>query len=132
MRKKIATDHWIKTSKEDFRAAESLFEKKLYPQCLFFCHLSLEKLLKALVIKTTENHPPYIHDLQRLAEVAKLDLTKEQENILEEISIFNIAGRYTEEKIRFYKEYNKREVAKEYLQITKDLILWLKKEFRKK
>jgi len=82
MRTKIATDYWIKTSREDFRAAESLFEKRLYPQCLFFCHLSLEKLLKALVIKTTKNHPPFIHDLRKLAEIAKLSLTEEKEKSL--------------------------------------------------
>ena len=132
MRTKIAIDYWIKTSKEDFRAAESLFEKRLYPQCLFFCHLSLEKLLKALVVKTTKNHPPFIHDLQRLAEIAKLDLTKERKKNLDKIFTFNIAGRYANEKIEFYKKHNKREHAKKYLQITKDLSLWLKKEFQKK
>ena len=83
-------------------------------------------------MKTTKNHPPFIHDLQRLAEIAKLDLTEEKEEDLNKIFTFNIAGRYANEKIEFYKKHNKREYAKKYLQITKDLILWLKKEFQKK
>ena len=31
----IVIDYWIKTSKEDFKAAESLFEKRLYPHVCF-------------------------------------------------------------------------------------------------
>jgi len=124
--------YWQESSSKDFKAAKSLFEKKLYPQCLFFCHLTLEKLLKALVIKVIKKHPPYIHDLRKLAEVAKIDLTEERQKFLDEISIFNISGRYPEEKFEFYKKYNKKEIATRYLKITKDLILWLKKEFQKK
>jgi HEPN domain-containing protein len=124
--------YWKESSSKDFEAAKSLFETKLYPQSLFFCHLSLEKILKALIIKRARKFPPFIHDLRRLAEVAKIDLTGEKEKILDEISIFNILGRYPEEKFEFYRKYNKKEIATKYLKITKDLFLWLKKEFQKK
>jgi len=39
-------DFWIESSEEDFKVATGLFKLKHYPQSLFFCHLSLEKLLK--------------------------------------------------------------------------------------
>jgi len=48
------------------------------------------------------------------------------------IFTFNIAGRYADAKFEFYKKYNKKEYAQKYLKITKDLLLWLKKEFHKK
>lgn len=124
--------YWLESSDKDFQAAESLFEKKLYPQCLFFCHLALEKFLKALVIKRIRQYSPFIHDLRRLAEIAKINLTEKQKQILDQIFTFNIAGRYPEEKSEFYRKYNKKEYAQKYLKLTQDLILWLKKEFQKK
>ncbi len=125
------TQYWQESSGQDLKVAEELFKLSHYPQCLFFCHLSIEKLLKSIVVKITGDYPPYTHDLRKLAEIAGIKLNSEQEKILDKISIFNIAGRYADEKLKFYQEYNKEETAKEYLKITQDLILWLKKEFQK-
>lgn len=124
--------YWKDSSEKDYQVAKNLFSSKYYPQCLFFCHLTLEKLLKAIIIKRTKDYPPYIHDLRRLAEAGKVKLNSEQKQILDKISTFNIAGRYTNEKFEFYKEYNKKGYAEEYLKITRKLFLWLKKEFPKK
>ena len=124
--------YWLEGSQKDFDVARNLFKAKYYPQCLFFCHLSLEKLLKVIVIKETKKYPPYIHDLRRLAEVAKLKLDKRQKKLLDKISTFNIAGRYADAKFEFYKKYNKKDFVQKHLKATKDLILWLKKEFQKK
>lgn len=125
---------WLTGAEKDFSVAKSLFKLNYYPQCLFFCHLSLEKLLKAAVIKKIKDYPPFIHDLRRLAEVAGLDLflSTEQKIILDKISTFNIAGRYIESKTEFYKKYNKKEDIRKYLTISTDLFIWLKKEFQKK
>ena len=123
--------YWQESSSKDFKAAKSLFEKKLYPQCLFFCHLTLEKLLKVLVIKRTKKFAPFTHDLKKLAEIAKIDLNKQQQNNLDKIFTFNIIGRYPEEKFEFYKTHNKKEIAEKYLKITKDLILCLKSFLKK-
>lgn len=124
--------YWTDSAEKDFQVAQGLFRLKHYPQCLFFCHLSLEKLLKAIVIKKIKDYPPYTHDLRKLAEIANLDLSSKQKENLEIVSTFNIAGRYADEKIKFYKKYNKKEYAQKYLKITNDLLLWLKKEFQKK
>jgi len=124
--------YWKDGSSKDLAAAESLFKKGFYPQSLFFCHLSLEKMLKALFMKRTKKVSPFIHDLRRLAELMKLDLDKEKTEILDKIFTFNISARYAEEKLEFYKKYNNKKIATKYLKITKDLILWLKKEFPKK
>ena len=129
---KINFKIWLKNSEEDIKVADNLFKLKHYPQCLFFCHLSLEKILKAIIIKNTKNYPPYSHDLRRLAEMGKISLDIEQKKVLDQISIFNIAGRYADEKLEFYKKYNNKIYVEEYLNTTFKLRLWLKKEFRKK
>ena len=125
-------EHWLKGSKNDFKVAQDLFRLKHYSHCLFFCHLSVEKLLKGIVVKETNDFAPYIHDLQRLTEIANLNLDTEQEKILEIISTFNVASRYAEAKTEFYKEYNNRQSAEKYLKTTDNILKWLKKEFQRK
>lgn len=131
MRNKIV-DFWIESSEEDFKVATGLLNLKHYPQSLFFCHLSLEKLLKGLIVKHTKENPPFSHDLEKLAILTGFKVSKENVNILNEISSFNIAGRYGDEKFEFYKKFNKKDIASKYLNLTNKLILWLKKESQKK
>jgi HEPN domain-containing protein len=125
-------DFWIKGSEEDFKVASGLFKLKHYPQSLFFCHLSLEKLLKGLIVKHTKETPPFSHDLEKLAILTGFKMNEKDVNILNEISSFNIAGRYGDEKFEFYKKFDKKDIASKYLSLTKNLILWLKKESQKK
>lgn len=124
--------YWFSTAGEDFKVASSLFKLKHYPQCLFFCHLSLEKLLKWLIVKNTKKDTPFSHDLEKLALFAGLEMSKKDVDILNEITSFNIAGRYGDEKFEFYRKYNKKDVAEKYLNVTKELSVWLKKQSQKK
>src|SRR5208283_4961624 len=96
--------HWKKLALRDWKTVIGLFEIKRYDACLFFCHLTLEKLLKGLVTLHTKQHPPYTHDLERLAIMANLSLTSDHINDLKAISAFNIAGRYSDYKFVFYKK----------------------------
>lgn len=52
-----------------------LFKIKRYSDSLFFGHIVLEKILKALVVQKTKNQAPYSHDLIRLQETVKLELS---------------------------------------------------------
>ncbi len=126
------TRYWLDSSEKDFQAAQSLLKSKHYSQCLFFCHLSVEKLLKGIVTQTIKDYPPFTHDLRKLARIAGLDLSPSQKKVLDKIFSFNIVGRYAGAKLEFYKKYNKKEYAQKYLKITQDLLLWLKKESPKK
>jgi len=63
---------------------------------LFALHLALEKALKAHVIKETKDIPPFIHNLPKLAEVANLDISEKQKNLLADLNPYNIRGRYQE------------------------------------
>ena len=63
---------------------------------LFAVHLSLEKAVKAHVVKQTGKMPPKIHNLIRLAEIAEIELKVEHKQVLAEVNEFNIEGRYTD------------------------------------
>ncbi|MBM2814139.1 MAG: hypothetical protein HW421_901 [Ignavibacteria bacterium] len=118
-------EYWVKTAEHDFKTASGLLEIKHYDWCLFVCHLVLEKILKAHYVKTTGNSPPRIHDLVRLAEFSKLQLSNEQNEILERANYFNISGRYPDEKLEFYKTCTEEYTLKNFKEIE-FLYLWLK------
>lgn len=76
MDKKKIIAYWIKSPDKDCQTMEYLFNGKNYPWALFVGHIVIEKLLKAYYVKTIDSNMPYIHDLLRIAEKAKLDLTE--------------------------------------------------------
>jgi len=123
--------YWRESSAEDFRIAELLFERGYYSQSLFFCHLSVEKLLKALVMEKTQDYAPYTHDLLRLVEAADVEADETKNTLLQEMFTFNIAGRYEDVKLAFHKKYNNREIAERWTGHTKDVLQWLNEKFQK-
>jgi len=135
MRQTIKTkqviEYWRNGAQRSFSTAKYLYEGKKYSDCLFFCHLTLEKILKGLVVERTKTHAPYIHKLVDLAKIAKVKLNKEQLDYLSRITEFNIVGRYDAFKYAFYKKCDKKYTEK-YFNISKELYLWLKKEYQKK
>lgn len=119
-------EYWLKSSQDDFDTALKLMESKKYHHALFFLHLALEKILKAVFVKKTNEAAPAIHDLVRLSE--KTSLSWPQEKVLElvEISTFNIAARYDDYKLQFYKKAT-REYAQKWMDIGIGFIEELKK-----
>jgi HEPN domain-containing protein len=61
---------------------------------LFFCHLVIEKALKASVVKQTNTSPPRSHNLIYLAEKAALKLPEKQEIFLGILMKYQLEGRY--------------------------------------
>ncbi|TSC52377.1 MAG: hypothetical protein CEO40_251, partial [Parcubacteria group bacterium LiPW_72] len=47
-------DFWNESAQRNFETAEFLFKGEKYADCLFFCHLAIEKILKGLVVKETK------------------------------------------------------------------------------
>lgn len=127
MTEKDVVDYWIKSAKEDFLTAETLFLAKRNLACLFFCHLALEKILKALYVSQKHTAPPLIHDLVKLAESFALN-TNDFTDDLREISRFNIAARYDDYKFSMYKTAT-NEFTKKYYAKTKEIYQWLKEKF---
>lgn len=122
--------YWEQGSLEDLSSAEDIILKaKRYQQGLFFVHLSIEKILKAAVVKETNTHAPMTHNLLFLAQKAKLTLSMEQLEILSEINSFNMSMRYPDE-IEKIKKKSTQEMALKILDQAKALHLWILQNFK--
>ena len=119
--------YWLEVAVHDLETADSLFRTGKYDYCLFLCHLSLEKLLKALVVHAIREHPPLTHNLLYLAGKANLHLSKLQIELLDQINRFNMEARYPEDLRAFHKKVNKI-YTKKYLGATREIWKWLQKK----
>jgi HEPN domain-containing protein len=88
---------------------------------LFFAHLAMEKLLKALVCRHTRELPPRIHNLTRLSEMAGLKLDVGQTNALAAMNQFNLEGRYPES----FTPPLSPEKATKYIARSQEVLTWL-------
>jgi HEPN domain-containing protein len=97
-----------------------LFKIKRYSDSLFFGHIVLEKILKALVVKKTQEQAEYTHNLVKLMQSAELNLSQKDQDLLDIVNDFNIRARYPDDKLRFYKRCTKQYTI-EYLALIKKL-----------
>ena len=125
-------NYWIESADEDFNVMLDLKEKNRNTYCLFFGQMVIEKLLKALYAKNNKGAPyaPKTHDLLYLAEKLNLELTEEQEVILNEITTFNLSTRYDDYKRAFYNKCTD-EYTNEQINKIKEVKLWLEKMLEK-
>lgn len=112
---------WIMGAYDAFDTAEKLLASKKYHHALFFCHLALEKALKAKFIELQDTFPPYIHELPLLAGKINHALTADQLTALDTINTFNIAARYQEHKQELYRRATPKYTA-QWISITDDLL----------
>ena len=126
-KKQEIIDYWFKSAERDRETAKILFDNKKYDQCLFFCHLFLEKVLKGIYIKKRNKYPPLIHKLDKLAKKAEIKLNQQKQEQLAEITKFNIQARYDDYKFNFYKKATK-EFTQKYSKICNNLYQWLLKQ----
>jgi len=77
MNVKKLQNYWFAGYKDAFLTAEKLYETKRYHHALFFGHLALEKILKAVVDKQTKEQAAATHDLVKLARDTGLEISPE-------------------------------------------------------
>ena len=118
-------NHWIESSDNDFKAMTDLYQTRNNNWALFMGHLVIEKLLKALYVKSKDEFPPMIHDLRRICEKADIKIDVSQQLLLDSISRFNIKARYDDYKQSFY-ELCTDSFTKEWVEKIKDCRLWIK------
>ncbi|MFA6306811.1 MAG: HEPN domain-containing protein [Patescibacteria group bacterium] len=106
--------YWQETAAYDYDTMKSLVKSQRYASSLFFGHIVLEKILKALVVNETKAHAPYTHNLILLIKISKIKLNEEEMDLLKAVNDFNIEARYPEYKLKFYKlctkEYAKNKI----------------------
>lgn len=115
-------DYWTKGAEDDLLIADLLIREKRILHGLFFCHLVIEKAIKAHVVKTTGEVAPRTHNLIYLSEKAELTFEDETEIFLGILMKYQLQGRYP--------DYNpvQPDILKvnEYLEKTKTILQWLK------
>ena len=104
----------------------AMFESRRFNWALFVGHLMIEKLLKALYVKTNHDYPPLIHNLLRLAEKCNLDLSDNQKLFFVTVTAFNINARYDDYKKSFYQKCT-AEYTATWIENLKTNRQWIKK-----
>lgn len=99
--------YWKDGADDALDTAIKLIDIKKYNYSLFFSHLALEKIIKALFVYTKKEAAPVGHNLVVLCERTGIPLSKDEKNSLDEISKFNISARYDDYKLQFYKKATK-------------------------
>lgn len=127
MTKSEAYKYWLESAERNCNVASDNFQLRHFDWALFFWHLTIEKTLKGLIIKKGKIPPP-IHDLFKLAKMAKVDLPPQYEESLKEITTYNIEARYDDYKLSFYKKATIAYTEK-WIKICEEIFLWLKKQF---
>ncbi len=117
-------EYWISEADEDIITADWLIKGKRYKEGLFFCHLSVEKVLKAIIVIVTKDIPPKAHDLFYLAKTAKIDLNENDLDFLGILMKYQLEGRYPQ----FLSEIPSENIVNSYFYKTKEIIIWLKEK----
>ncbi len=119
---------WIDQAEDDWTALILLFQGKKYLQSLFFAHLVIEKICKALWIKFSEsNIPPKTHNINYLLSSINLDIADDIHKFLLKLNRFQIEGRYPEYVEGLYRICNK-EFTKDIIDKTEEVKKWLQEK----
>lgn len=122
---------WLEASRYDLKTGAALLESRRYLYVLFMCQQSLEKILKARITAETGQLAPRIHNLLRLAELARADLTQEERAVLERLSLYYIQSRYPPE-VQELSRGVRRQLATALFRETEVLWRKLRRQFGRK
>jgi HEPN domain-containing protein len=124
MKKEEYVRFWIESAEENFASMKRIFEAGEHIWALFIGHLVIEKLLKACCARQLGASVPKIHDLTRLARRAGIELTADQEDDLDRLTLLQANIRYRENRVVLpAKEREAR--AREHIERIVELRKWL-------
>lgn len=116
--------YWKDGAISDLEAAEALIQNRKFIQGLFFCHLVIEKAIKAHVTKVKEEVPPRTHNLNYLSERAEIEIPIDMRNFFGILTRFQLEGRYPDDK----PEIPSLSECTKHLAKTKEILEWLIKK----
>ena len=121
--------YWVDLSDRDFSTAEWVLKGGYNLHAGYLCHQAVEKMLKGYFTKLKEDTPPFTHNLVDLT--VKTGLYDLMNNRYKEfigiLNPLNIEARYPEHKNKIAQTMTK-EVTKNILDITKELLQWIKQK----
>ena len=114
-------EYWKLGAFDDLETAKILIDKNRLLHGLFFCHLVIEKIIKAHVVKQTKEFAPRTHNLFHLSEKANLKFNEDQEIFLGILMKYQLQGRYPD----YNPSVPDKAKITEYLIQTENLVQWL-------
>ena len=125
-------EYWLELCDDDLKTAKVLFDAKQYLWMGFICHIIAEKAIKAVVASRTNETPPKIHKLTRLAEIGGIyeKLSESHQNLLEKLTPLQIESRYPEYKERINARLTLL-FCKQLIEETEEFVCWIKQQLEK-
>ena len=113
--------YWLDGIPRAMRGVPIMLQAGLKLEALFFTHLALEKAFKARVVERTHTVPPKTHNLKRLAELAEIELSRDQRRFCDALVRYQVLTRYEDFE---YEEPLADDVA-EIVRQAEDMMKWL-------
>ena len=122
-------DYWLDLCEDDLVTAKTLLQAKRLLHMGFFCHQIAEKAFKAAIAKNTDEIPPRIHDLQKLAAYGGVfdELSEVQLATLDKLTPLQIQARYPEYKAKI-EAILTVDYCKQILNETEGLLCWIRQK----
>jgi HEPN domain-containing protein len=93
---KHETRMWIEDAEYDLGSAKTMLDSGRFFFVIFMCHLTLEKLLKAIIVEREGVEPPRIHNLVALAVRGDAAIPDEYRSLVDELDNMGVVTRYPE------------------------------------
>lgn len=117
-------EYWVSGAENDLVSAKVLIERGRLLHGLFFCQLVVEKVIKAHVVKQTEEVAPRSHNLIYLSEKANLEFEDDYDIFLGILMKYQLQGRYPD----YNPTIPDKSIVNGYLIKTERLMIWLKEK----
>jgi HEPN domain-containing protein len=88
------TTVWVEDAEYDLQSAEVMLNSRRYFFVVFMCHLTIEKLLKAVIVERQGIVPPKTHNLVGLVAQAGLTIPAERRPLINELDNMSVVTRY--------------------------------------
>lgn len=125
------TENFIASAGYDLYTAEHMLKTGRYIYVIFLCHLTIEKMLKAVSAEVTDKTPPRTHNLIYLTKLAKVQFGENHLEFIAKLNNASVITRYPEDFQGLIEAYPEN-IAISYLHQTKEIIEWLKQNWKLK
>ena len=108
------TKNFMDCAEYDLQTARAMFDSQRFVYVIFMCHLSIEKMLKAVVCELTQRIPPKTHNLIYLIKSGNIKIPGDLFDFVAKINNVSIVTRYPEDFSKLLKAYPEN-ITKQYL-----------------
>ncbi len=118
------SQQWAERAQYDLDTADAMFKAGRYLYVLFCCQQAVEKALKSAIVQRTSKVPPRIHQLARLAQLARVAVDEKRMDFVRELSNYYTPTRYPEE-ITDLASHVTEEEPRRVLTQSREFVQWL-------